>query len=55
MRKFSIKPKHRELLTLELAILSEQKTARVIQLLGEFRRNRPKIHDRVGREAEKLA
>jgi uncharacterized membrane protein len=47
--------KHRELLTLELAVLSEQKTAKVIQLLEEFRRDSPHIHDRVDHEAEKLA
>jgi len=39
---------------LELAILSEQKTAKVIQLLEEFRRDSPQIHDRVDEEAEKL-
>ena len=47
--------KHRDLLALELAILSEQKTAKVIQLLEEFRRDSPQIHDRVDKEAEKLA
>jgi uncharacterized membrane protein len=46
---------HRELLTLELAILSEQKTAKVIQLLEEGRRDNPLIHDRVDREAEVMA
>jgi uncharacterized membrane protein len=47
--------KHRDLLALELAILSEQKTAKVIQLLEELRRDSPQIHDRVDREAEKFA
>jgi len=47
--------KHRELLTLELAVLSEQKTAKVIQLLEEFRRDSPEIHDRGDHEADKLA
>jgi uncharacterized membrane protein len=46
---------HRELLTLELAILSEQKTAKVIQLLEEVRRDNPLIHDRVDREADAMA
>ncbi|WP_158814122.1 DUF1003 domain-containing protein [Methylocapsa sp. S129] len=46
---------HRELLTLELAILSEQKTAKVIQLLEEVRRDNPLIHDRVDQEAEVMA
>ena len=42
----------REQLTLELAILSEQKTAKVIQLLEESRCDNPLIRDRVDREAE---
>jgi uncharacterized membrane protein len=46
---------HRELLILELAILSEQKTAKVIQLLEEFRRDNPMIRDRVDYEAEAMA
>jgi uncharacterized membrane protein len=40
---------------LELAILSEQKTAKVIQLLEEVRRDSPHIHDRVDQEAEAMA
>ena len=46
---------HRELLTLELAILSEQKTAKVIRLLEELRRDSPHIHNRVDQEAEAMA
>jgi uncharacterized membrane protein len=46
---------HRELLILELAILSEQKTAKVIQLLEEFRRDNPMIRDRVDYQAEAMA
>lgn len=46
---------HRELLILELAILGEQKTAKVIQLLEEFRRDSPQIHDRIDEEAEVMA
>ncbi len=45
----------REQLTLELAILSEQKTAKVIQLLEESRRDNPLIRDRVDQEAESMA
>jgi uncharacterized membrane protein len=45
----------RELLTLELAILGEQKIAKVIQLLEEVRRDNPLIHDRVDPEAEVMA
>ena len=45
----------RELLGLELAILSEQKTAKVIALLEEFRRDSPQIPDRVDDEADHMA
>ncbi len=45
----------REQLNLELAILSEQKTAKVIQLLEESRRDNPLIRNRVDQEAEAMA
>jgi uncharacterized membrane protein len=45
----------REQLTLELAILSEQKTAKIIQLLEESRRDNPQMHDRHDPEAEAMA
>jgi uncharacterized membrane protein len=45
----------REQLTLELAILGEQKTAKVIELLEEARRDNPLIHDRVDHEADAMA
>ena len=47
--------RRRELLILELAILSEQKTAKVIELLEEVRRDNPLIQDRVDKEAEAMA
>ena len=47
--------RHRELLNLELAILSEQKAAKTIQLLEELRRDSPHIHDRVDQEADVMA
>ncbi len=47
--------KHRDLLTLELAILTEQKTAKVIELLEEVRRDNPLIRDRIDHEAETMA
>ena len=47
--------RRRELLALELAILAEQKTAKVIQLLEEARRDDPLIRDRVDPEAEVMA
>jgi uncharacterized membrane protein len=45
----------RELLIIELAILGEQKTAKLIQLLEESRRDNPLIHNRVDQEAEAMA
>jgi uncharacterized membrane protein len=46
---------HREQLTLELAILSEQKSAKIIQLIEEARRDNPLIDDRHDAEAAELA
>jgi uncharacterized membrane protein len=46
---------HRDTLTLELAILSEHKIAKVIQLLEELRRDSPHVQDRVDSEAEQMA
>ena len=46
---------HREDLSLELLILSEQKTAKVIQLLEESRRDNPLIRNRVDQEADTMA
>jgi uncharacterized membrane protein len=46
---------HRDTLTLELAILSEHKIAKVIQLLEELRRDSPHIEDRVDPQAERMA
>ncbi len=45
---------HREKLILELAILSEQKIAKVIQLLEESRRDNPNIRNRFDPEAETM-
>ena len=45
---------HREMLILELAILSEQKIAKVIQLLEESRRDNPTIRNRRDTEAETM-
>lgn len=42
---------HREQLTLELGILSEQKSAKMIALLEELRRDQPNVPDRIDREA----
>ena len=46
---------HREQLTLELAILSEQKSAKIIALLEELRRDSPMIRDRHDAEAVALS
>ncbi len=45
----------RDQLTLEIAILSERKTAKIIALLEEFRRNDPNQSDERDRVAEALA
>jgi uncharacterized membrane protein len=47
--------RRRELLTLELAILSEQKTAKIVALLEELRRDSPEIHDRIDEQADVMA
>lgn len=46
---------HREQLTLELSILSEQKSAKIIQLLEELRRDSPHLRNRVDYEAKALS
>lgn len=45
----------RDQLTLELAMLSEQKSAKIIQLLEELRRDHPDIADREDAHAEALS
>jgi uncharacterized membrane protein len=46
---------YREQLTLELAILSEQKSAKIIQLLEEMRRDDPSLRNRHDPEAQALS
>jgi uncharacterized membrane protein len=46
---------YREQLTLELAILSEQKSAKIIALLEEMRRDSPTLKNRVDKEAAAMA
>jgi uncharacterized membrane protein len=46
---------HREQLTLELAILGDQKAAKIIGLLEELRRDHPDIHDRVDNHARAMS
>ncbi len=45
----------REQLTLELAIVNEQKTAKAIQLIEEMRRDDPLLRNRVDEEADAMA
>lgn len=45
----------REQLTLELAVLAERKSAKIIDLLEEFRRDLPIVQNRVDEQAEALA
>jgi uncharacterized membrane protein len=54
-RREDLLVRHRELLTLELAILAEQKSAKAIALLEELRRDSPSVHDRVDRQADEMA
>jgi len=54
-RRADLLSQHREQLTLELAMLGEQKTTKVIQLLEESRRDNPLIHNRVDQQAEAMA
>ena len=46
---------YREQLTLELAILSEQKSAKIISLLEEMRRDSPTLKNRIDEEAAAMA
>ncbi len=46
---------HREQLTLELAILGEQKSAKIIELLEEMRRDDPSLRNRVDHEAAAMS
>lgn len=46
---------HREQLTLELGILSEQKAAKIIELIEELRRDHPMLANRYDPEAEAMA
>jgi uncharacterized membrane protein len=46
---------YREQLTLELAILTEQKTSKIIELLEELRRDDPLIHNRADPQADAMA
>ncbi|THD79413.1 MAG: DUF1003 domain-containing protein [Phenylobacterium sp.] len=45
----------REQLTLELAMLSEQKAAKIIELLEELRRDLPNVRDRADHQADVLS
>jgi uncharacterized membrane protein len=46
---------YREQLTLELAILGEQKSAKIIELLEELRRDHPTIRNRVDHDAAAMS
>jgi uncharacterized membrane protein len=47
--------RHRDQLTLELAILGERKSAKIIELLEEMRRDNPLVEDRVDDDAAAMA
>ena len=42
-------------LTLQLAILAEQKNAKIIQMLDDLRRDHPEIQDRVDDDAKAMS
>jgi uncharacterized membrane protein len=46
---------HREQLTLQFALLNEQKSAKIIALLEEYRRDNPEMIDRTDPEAEAMS
>ncbi len=45
----------REQMTLELSLLSERKTAKIVELLEELRRDSPDVKDRIDDEAKAMA
>lgn len=47
--------RHRDQLTLELVIMAERKTAKVIELLEEMRRDNPMVENRVDHAATAMA
>jgi uncharacterized membrane protein len=47
--------RHRDQLTLELAILGERKSAKIIELLEELRRDSPQVQDRIDDTAAAMA
>ncbi len=54
-RRDDLLANRREELTLELALLNEQKTAKVIALIEELRRDMPNVADRRDAESERMA
>jgi uncharacterized membrane protein len=54
-RRENLLAERRDQLTLELAILSDKKTAKVIALLEEMRRDTPTLSDRADPESEAMA
>ena len=54
-RRDDLLASYREQLTLELAILGEQKAAKIIALLEEMRCDNPNLRDRVDVEAEAMS
>jgi uncharacterized membrane protein len=54
-RRAGVLASHREQLTLELATLAEQKSAKTIALLEEMRRDNPMLPNRVDEDADAMA
>jgi len=53
-RRADILAGHREQLILQLAFVSEQKTAKIIGLLEELRRDSPQLRDRIDHVADQM-
>jgi uncharacterized membrane protein len=47
--------RHRDQLTLEIAILGEQKSAKIIQMLEEMRNDSPHLENRADQEAQLMS
>lgn len=54
-RRVEILANHREQFTLQLALLNERKTAKVIALIEELRQESPVIPNRLDREAREMS
>lgn len=54
-RREDLLARHRAQLIMELAILADQKTSKIIELIEESRRDNPAIADRIDSQAEQMS